>query len=77
VTDERHTPPEQSTSVEPFTSVEVVEESGRFVVMLDVVFGDGAVRHRLGDYHTRARAERAARLFQATAERKAGPGWGL
>ena len=67
----------RNASSEPFTSVEVVEESGRFVVILDVVFGDGAVRHRLGDYHTRQRAERAARLFQATAERRAGPGWGL
>lgn len=64
-------------SDEPFTSTEVVEESGRFVVMLDVVFPDGAVRHRLGDYHTRARAELAAKLVQATAERDAGPGWGM
>ncbi len=64
-------------SDEPFVSTEVVEESGRFVVMLDVVFTDGAVRHRMGDYHTRARAELAARIVRATAEREAGPGWGL
>lgn len=62
---------------EPFASTEVVEEAGRFVVMLDVVFADGAVRHRLGDYHTRARAELAAKLVRATAEREAGPGWGM
>jgi hypothetical protein len=59
-----------------FVSTEVVEESGRFVVMLDVVFPDGAVRHRMGDYHTRARAEFAAKILRATAEREAGPGWG-
>lgn len=59
-----------------FVSTEVVEESGRYVVMLDVVFRDGAVRHRIGDYHTRARAELAARVVRATAERDAGPGWG-
>lgn len=64
-------------SDEPFASTEVVEESGRWVVMLDVVFPDGAVRHRIGEYHTRAKAEVAARLVQATAERDAGPGWGL
>ncbi len=62
---------------EPFASTEVVEESGRFVVMLDVVFADGVVRHRLGDYHTRARAELSAKLYRATAEREAGPGWGM
>ncbi len=64
-------------SDEPFASTEVVEEAGRFVVMLDVVFADGAVRHRLGEYHTRERAELAARLVRATAERDAGPGWGM
>ncbi len=64
-------------SDEPFVSTEVVEESGRFVVMLHVVFDDGAVRHRMGDYHTRARAELAAKIVRATAEREAGPGWGM
>jgi hypothetical protein len=64
-------------SDEPFASTEVVEESGRWVVMLDVVFADGAVRHRIGDYHSRAKAEVAARLVQATAEREAGPSWGM
>jgi hypothetical protein len=64
-------------SDELFASAVVVEEAGRFVVMLDVVFPDGVVRHRLADYHTRARAEVAARWFEATAERDAGPGWGM
>ena len=54
---------------DPFVSTEVLEECGRFVVVLDVVFADGAVRHRLGDYHTRAKAELAARIVLATAER--------
>lgn len=63
-------------SDEPFASTDVVEESGRFVVVLDVAFPDGVVRHRLGEYHTRERAERAARIVLATAEREAGPGWG-
>lgn len=64
-------------SDEPYTSTEVVEESGRFVVMLDVVFPDGVVRHRLGEYHSRSRAELAAKLYRATADRDAGPGWGM
>jgi hypothetical protein len=58
-----------SPTTGPFTSAHVLEEAGRFVVVLDVVFDDGAVRHRLGDYHTRAKAELAARIVHATAER--------
>ncbi|MCB0995663.1 MAG: hypothetical protein KDB21_11265 [Acidimicrobiales bacterium] len=57
------------STAEPFVSTEVLEESGRFVVVLDVVFPDGAVRHRLGEYHTRAKAELAAKIVRATAER--------
>lgn len=64
-------------SDEPIVSTQVVEESGRFVVVFDVLFTDGVVRHRLGDYHTRAKAEFAARLFKATADRQPGPGWGM
>ncbi len=64
-------------SGEPFVSTEVVEEQGRFVVVLDVVFADGAVRHRMGDYHTRTKAEFAAKIIRAAAEREAGPGWGM
>jgi hypothetical protein len=58
---------------EPFVSTEVLEEGGRFVVVLHVVFPDGAVRHRLYGYHTRARAELAAKIVRATAERDHGP----
>jgi hypothetical protein len=62
---------------EPFVSTEVLAESGRFVVVLDVVFHDGAVRHRLHSYHTRSRAELAARIVRSTAERDHGPNWGM
>ncbi len=65
------------TDGEPFVSTEVLEESGRYVVVLDVVFADGAVRHRLQSYHTRARAELAARIVRATAERDHRPDWGM
>jgi hypothetical protein len=57
------------TDEAPLVSTDVVEEHGRFTVVLDVVFDDGAVRHRLQSYHTRARAELAARIVRATAER--------
>ena len=33
--------------VGPIVSTEIIEEHGRFTVVLDVVFDDGAVRHRL------------------------------
>lgn len=58
----------------PLVSSMVLEEHGRFVVVLDVVFPDGAVRHRLQDFHTRARAELAARIVLAAAERDHRPG---
>ena len=64
-------------SQEPFVSTDVVEERGRFTVVMDVVFADGAVRHRLCTYHSRARAEAAARMFYRTAERDAPPDWGM
>lgn len=63
--------------VGPIVSTEIIEERGRFTVVLDVVFDDGAVRHRLQTYHTRARAELAARIVRATAEREHGPEWGM
>ncbi|MEO1063341.1 MAG: hypothetical protein AAFZ07_18145 [Actinomycetota bacterium] len=65
------------SSGDPFVQTEVVEERGRFTVVLDVVFPDGAVRHRMQSYHTRGRAELAAKIMQATAERDHGPDWGM
>lgn len=60
----------------PFVSASVVEERGQWTVVLDVVFPDGAVRHRLQTYHTKARAELAARIVLATAERDHRPDGG-
>jgi hypothetical protein len=68
---------ESLVSTEPFVSTEVVEERGRFIVVLDVVFEDGVVRHRLQSYHTRAKAELAARIVRATADRDHRPDWGM
>lgn len=65
------------TTADPFVSTEVVEEHGRFVVVLTVVFDDGAVQHRLQSYHTRTKAELAARIVRATAERDHRPDWGM
>ena len=62
---------------EPFVSTEVIEERGQFTVVLDVVFDDGAVRHRINTYHSRAKAELAARIVRATAERDHRPDGGL
>jgi len=62
---------------DPLVHTEVVEEDGRFTVVLHVVFPDGAVRHRLQTYHTRERAELAARIVHRTAERDHGKDWGM
>lgn len=59
---------------DPVVSAVVVPEHGQWTVMLDVVFDDGAVRHRLHTYHTKAKAELAARIVAATAERDHRPG---
>jgi hypothetical protein len=62
---------------DPFVSTHVEVENGRYTVVLDVVFADGAVRHRLQSYHTLAKAELAARLVRAAAERDHRPDWGM
>lgn len=62
---------------EAVVSTEVVEHRGRFVVVLHVLFTEGVVEHRLGEYHTRARAELAARIAKSTAEREPPPDWGM
>lgn len=51
---------------------EVVEESGRHVVYLDVVLASGAVRRRLSDHPDRARAEVAATQYVRAAGRHLG-----
>ncbi|MFI5040275.1 MAG: hypothetical protein ACHQNA_00255 [Acidimicrobiales bacterium] len=55
----------------------MVEEHGRYTVVLDAIFPDGAIRHRLQSYHTRARAELAAEIMRRAAERDHGPEWGM
>jgi hypothetical protein len=62
---------------DPLVSTSVIEEAGRFVVVLDVVFPDGAVRHRLQTYHSRSRALLAADFFRRTADRDPRPEWGI
>jgi hypothetical protein len=62
---------------DPVVSAQVMEERGRFIVVFDAVFADGAVRHHVQSYHTRARAELAARLMQAAAEREQPTEWGM
>jgi hypothetical protein len=64
-------------SGDPFVNTEVIEERGHFTVVLDVVFDDGAVRHRINTYHTRAKAELAARIVRAAAERDHRPDGGM
>jgi hypothetical protein len=50
----------------------VVEERGRWVVEIIVVFADGVVRKRINDHATKARAELAADLIRRAAERDIG-----
>jgi hypothetical protein len=47
----------------------VVQESGRWVVYLDVVLATGAVQRRVGDHHDQRRAEHAARIIERNARR--------
>ncbi len=54
---------------------EVVEEKGRWSVYMEVLFVDGAVRHQIGTYHTRQRAEMAAGIVYRSANRESGSGW--
>lgn len=51
----------------------VVCESGRWIVYLDVVLASGAVRRRVGDFPTQARAEQAGRIIERNARRHIQP----
>lgn len=68
--DERETSADQALDV----ATVVVEENGRWVVEIVVVFADGVVRKRINSHSTRARAELAADLIRRTAERDIGGG---
>ncbi len=50
-------------------ATEVVEESGRWFVHLNVILASGAVRRRVGEYHDQRRAEQAARIIERNARR--------
>ena len=50
-------------------STDVVCESGRWVVSLDVTLVSGGVRRKVGDYHDQRRAEHAARIILRNAIR--------
>ena len=48
----------------------VVEESGRWIVYLDVVLASGSVRRKIGEHHNFARADHAGRIFVRNATRQ-------
>jgi hypothetical protein len=50
-------------------ATDVVEESGRWYVHLNVILASGAVRRRVGEYHDQRRAEQAARIIERNARR--------
>ncbi|MBW0116776.1 hypothetical protein [Pseudonocardia abyssalis] len=60
--------PPDTTGAESVQTV-VVEDRGRWVVEIVVVFADGVVRHRIDSFHTRERAEISAGLIKRAAER--------
>jgi hypothetical protein len=47
----------------------VVNESGRWIVYLDVVLASGAARNKVGEYHDERRALQAARIIERNARR--------
>lgn len=50
-------------------TTEVVCESGRWVVYLDVLLASGGVRRRVGEYHDQRRADHAASIILRNAIR--------
>ena len=47
----------------------VVNESGRWIVYLDVVLASGAVRRKVAEHHDERRALHAARIIERNARR--------
>ena len=47
----------------------VVNESGRWIVYLDVVLASGAVRRKVAEHHDERRAVHAARIIERNARR--------
>ena len=50
-------------------AAEVIEESGRWAVYLDIITANTTRRHRINDYPTRRKAEIAADLMRRCADR--------
>ena len=50
-------------------STDVVNESGRWVVYLNVTLVSGGVRRKVGEYHDQRRADHAAVIIQRNAIR--------
>lgn len=75
MTDDPETDPNRmATDLALDVATVVVEENGRWVVDIVVVFADGVVRKRINSHATKARAELAADLIRRTAERDIGGG---
>ena len=47
----------------------VLEETGRWIVYVDVLLASGAVRRRVGEHHDERRAVHAARIFERNVRR--------
>lgn len=52
-----------------FISVEVVEESGQWVLYVEVGDSDRSVRHRIRSFHKKSLADIAAHWIKITAEK--------
>ena len=61
--------PEEALSAD----ADVVEESGRWIVYLNVVLESGAVRRRVGEYHDERRATHAERIIERNDRRHITP----
>lgn len=60
-------PPREDEALALRTTVS--HERGRWVVDLDVIMTDGAVRHRVGEFSHRRQAETCARWVARSADR--------
>ena len=73
--DERRSDPKRTATDQALdVQTVVVEECGRWLVEIIVVFADGVVRKRIHSHATLARAELAADLIRRTADRDIGGG---
>lgn len=62
---------ERNTIIEEkYVRTEVVEESGQWVVYLEIGDMESSVKHKINTYHKKRLAEIAAKLIKRTAERE-------